>query len=162
MFRSYWNIFSLHCVSQLQIFSKFTISNVLPGFLTTQRNRAEFLISVSASRPTFHMTNEADAIASIVLKEFQGLPKKRKPQVRDNGIQEWVPLSGIVAKHKDGSFKCLALAYVLNISYFVCDTSGLGHETSLPLNNKHVSASGGASSRYILPTIKILGPTLTT
>ncbi|KUI62117.1 hypothetical protein VP1G_09261 [Cytospora mali] len=56
------------------------------------------------------MTSEADTIAYVVLKEFDRLPPKRKPQIRGNGIREWVPLSGIVAKHGDGSFKCLALA----------------------------------------------------
>jgi hypothetical protein len=45
------------------------------------------------------MSNEeADQIASLVLEQFDKLPAKRKPAVRDNGIQEWVPLSGIVAK----------------------------------------------------------------
>lgn len=44
------------------------------------------------------MDNEADAIASLVLDQFDRLPKKRKPTVRDNGMHEWVPLCGIVAK----------------------------------------------------------------
>ncbi len=44
------------------------------------------------------MTTEADAISSAVLEEFERLPLKRKPVVRDNGVHEWVPLSGIVAK----------------------------------------------------------------
>ncbi|ROW10185.1 hypothetical protein VMCG_01870 [Cytospora schulzeri] len=56
------------------------------------------------------MTSEADTIACVVLKEFDRLPSKRKPQVRDNGTREWVPLSGIVARHGDGSLKCLVLA----------------------------------------------------
>lgn len=56
------------------------------------------------------MVSEANAIASIVLEEFDRLPAKRKPLVRDNGTLEWVPLSGIVARHGDGSLKCLALA----------------------------------------------------
>lgn len=43
-------------------------------------------------------SKEADKIASLVLKEFDKLPAKRKPAVRDNGIQEWVPLSAIVAQ----------------------------------------------------------------
>ena len=42
--------------------------------------------------------SEADAIASVVLEEFDRLPSKRKPVIRGNGIHEWVPLSGIVAK----------------------------------------------------------------
>lgn len=44
------------------------------------------------------MSDEADAIALAVLEEFAKLPAKRKPAVRDNGLHEWVPLSGIVAK----------------------------------------------------------------
>lgn len=41
---------------------------------------------------------EADKIASLVLKEFDKQPAKRKPAIRDNGIQEWVPLSAVVAQ----------------------------------------------------------------
>ncbi|KAK1833184.1 adenosine deaminase/editase [Podospora conica] len=55
------------------------------------------------------MSDEADAIALAVLDEFAKLPAKRKPAVRDNGLHEWVPLSGIVAKGPN-SLKCLALA----------------------------------------------------
>jgi hypothetical protein len=44
------------------------------------------------------MTTEGDDIASLVLEEFRKLPAKRKPTVRDNGLREWVPLSGIVVK----------------------------------------------------------------
>ncbi|OIW31371.1 adenosine-deaminase domain-containing protein [Coniochaeta ligniaria NRRL 30616] len=51
----------------------------------------------------------ADEIASLVLEQFDRLPTKRKPAVRDNGIHEWVPLSAIVAE-ADGSLKCLSLA----------------------------------------------------
>ncbi|KAK3310895.1 adenosine deaminase/editase [Chaetomium strumarium] len=51
----------------------------------------------------------ADAIASAVLNEFRKLPAKRKPAVRDNGLREWVPLSGIVVKGP-GCMKCVALA----------------------------------------------------
>ena len=40
----------------------------------------------------------ADVIASLVLEQFDRLPQKRKPAVRDNGIHEWVPLSAIVAE----------------------------------------------------------------
>jgi len=40
----------------------------------------------------------ADEIASLVLEQFDRLPPKRKPAVRDNGIHEWVPLSAIVAE----------------------------------------------------------------
>lgn len=55
------------------------------------------------------MTPRADSIASIVINEFNKLPSKRKPSVRDNGLHEWVPLSGIVAEI-DGDLICLALA----------------------------------------------------
>ena len=44
------------------------------------------------------MSSDADSIALNVLDEFRRLPAKRKPAVRDNGLHEWVPLSGIVAK----------------------------------------------------------------
>lgn len=37
-------------------------------------------------------------IADCVLRQFDKLPKKRKPQDRGNGIREWVPISGIVTK----------------------------------------------------------------
>ncbi|KAF4448192.1 putative tRNA-specific adenosine deaminase 1 [Fusarium austroafricanum] len=55
------------------------------------------------------MTPQADLVAQAVLQQFCKLPKKRKPAVRDNGLHEWVPLSGIVAE-KDGILTCLALA----------------------------------------------------
>lgn len=55
------------------------------------------------------MASRANRIALAVLNEFNKLPAKRKPLVRDNGMHEWVPLSGIVAE-KDGNFQCLALA----------------------------------------------------
>ncbi|KAK1982758.1 adenosine-deaminase domain-containing protein [Colletotrichum cereale] len=55
------------------------------------------------------MTADPDQIADLVLRQFQKLPAKRKPQVRDNGLHEWVPLSGIVAE-KDGVLTCLSLA----------------------------------------------------
>ncbi|KAI5867423.1 adenosine deaminase/editase [Durotheca rogersii] len=44
------------------------------------------------------MTVTPDDIASLVLSQFDKLPAKRKPQVRANGVREWVPLSGIVAQ----------------------------------------------------------------
>lgn len=47
---------------------------------------------------------DADAIASAVLEEFSKLPAKRKPSVRDNGLHEWVPMAGIVAK---GAARCM-------------------------------------------------------
>ncbi|KAL8387353.1 hypothetical protein RB595_009966 [Gaeumannomyces hyphopodioides] len=57
------------------------------------------------------MTSEADAIAAAVLDEFDKLPNKRKPPIRGNGIHEWVPLSGIVARGgSTSSYICLSLA----------------------------------------------------
>ncbi|KAF4968952.1 hypothetical protein FSARC_3716 [Fusarium sarcochroum] len=55
------------------------------------------------------MTSQPDLIAQAVLQQFHKLPAKRKPAVRDNGLHEWVPLSGIVAE-KEGGLTCLALA----------------------------------------------------
>ncbi|KAG7291822.1 hypothetical protein NEMBOFW57_001843 [Staphylotrichum longicolle] len=55
------------------------------------------------------MMSEADSIALAVLEEFRKLPAKRKPAVRDNGLREWVPLSGIVVKGPS-VLKCVALA----------------------------------------------------
>ncbi|QYS93399.1 A to I editase domain-containing protein [Trichoderma simmonsii] len=55
------------------------------------------------------MTSRANLIARAVISQFEKLPSKRKPCIRDNGLHEWVPLSGIVAE-KDGMLTCLALA----------------------------------------------------
>ncbi|KAK4102972.1 hypothetical protein N658DRAFT_423017 [Parathielavia hyrcaniae] len=55
------------------------------------------------------MATDADGIASAVLEEFRKLPAKRKPAVRDNGLREWVPLSGIVVEGPN-FLKCVALA----------------------------------------------------
>ncbi|KAK1518741.1 adenosine-deaminase [Colletotrichum costaricense] len=60
------------------------------------------------SRP-LKMPADPDEIADVVLGRFKKLPTKRRPQVRDNGLHEWVPLSGIVAE-KDGVLTCLSLA----------------------------------------------------
>ncbi|OAR02839.1 hypothetical protein LLEC1_07419 [Akanthomyces lecanii] len=51
----------------------------------------------------------ANIIAEAVLTQFSKLPAKRKPKVRDNGLHEWAPISGIVAE-SDGSFTCVSLA----------------------------------------------------
>ncbi|KAL2117880.1 hypothetical protein VTJ04DRAFT_7540 [Mycothermus thermophilus] len=55
------------------------------------------------------MANEADDIAQTVLDQFRKLPAKRKPAVRDNGLREWVPLSGIVVRGPK-FLQCVALA----------------------------------------------------
>ncbi|KAK2591900.1 hypothetical protein QQS21_010398 [Conoideocrella luteorostrata] len=54
-------------------------------------------------------TSRANLIARAVISQFNKLPAKRKPTIRDNGLHEWVPLSGIVAE-QDGHLTCLALA----------------------------------------------------
>ncbi|KAI1488386.1 hypothetical protein F5X96DRAFT_85592 [Biscogniauxia mediterranea] len=54
------------------------------------------------------MTATADLVASLVQQQYDKLPAKRKPVVRDNGLHEWVPLSGIVAQ--DNKFRCISLA----------------------------------------------------
>ncbi|KAI5922315.1 adenosine deaminase/editase [Camillea tinctor] len=56
------------------------------------------------------MTVTADLVASLVQQQYDQLPAKRKPVVRDNGLHEWVPLSGIVAQGKDNKLKCISLA----------------------------------------------------
>ncbi|KAK7985080.1 hypothetical protein PG996_005680 [Apiospora saccharicola] len=57
------------------------------------------------------MSVTPDIIASLVLQEYEKLPVKRKPPVRDNGLHEWVPLSGIVAELRGGNdLRCLSLA----------------------------------------------------
>lgn len=55
------------------------------------------------------MTLKTEQIPRVVFNEFEKLPSKRKPSVRDNGLHEWVPLSAIVSE-QDGGFQCLALA----------------------------------------------------
>jgi len=44
------------------------------------------------------MEVSGDEIAEAVQSQFDGLPQKRKPQARGDGLQEWVPLSGVVAQ----------------------------------------------------------------
>jgi len=44
------------------------------------------------------MDIDPDAVADAVISQFEKLPNKRKPHVRSNGVHEWVPLSGIVAR----------------------------------------------------------------
>ncbi|KAL0937999.1 tRNA-specific adenosine deaminase [Colletotrichum truncatum] len=66
---------------------------------------------LKVSRPLLQQMTAADAnsIADLVLRRFQQLPAKRKPQIRDNGLHEWVPMSGIVAE-QDGVLTCLSVA----------------------------------------------------
>ncbi|KAJ0165432.1 tRNA-specific adenosine deaminase 1 [Colletotrichum tanaceti] len=60
-------------------------------------------------RLRLQMATDPEQVAALVLRQFQKLPAKRRPQVRDNGLHEWVPLSGIVAE-RDGVLTCLSLA----------------------------------------------------
>ena len=59
----------------------------------------QFSIQPYPTYSTHHvMEVSGDDIAEVVLKQFDALPAKRKPLVRGDGMQEWVPLSGIVAQ----------------------------------------------------------------
>jgi tRNA-specific adenosine deaminase 1 len=42
-----------------------------------------------------------DDIAALIIEHSEQLPRKRKPAVRDNGVHEWVPMSGIAAEGTD-------------------------------------------------------------
>ena len=44
------------------------------------------------------MELSGDDIAEAVLNKFEKWPSKRKPLLRNDGVKEWVPLSGIVAQ----------------------------------------------------------------
>ncbi|KAH6710972.1 tRNA-specific adenosine deaminase [Leptodontidium sp. MPI-SDFR-AT-0119] len=55
------------------------------------------------------MNISGDEIASVVLREFEKWPNKRKPLLRSDDVKEWVPLSGIVAQGKN-DLVCLAVA----------------------------------------------------
>lgn len=57
-----------------------------------------------------------DLIASLVQKEYNALPAKRKPAVRDNGIHEWVPLSGIVAQGTHSPYSIQFIPYTQTIN----------------------------------------------
>jgi tRNA-specific adenosine deaminase 1 len=63
------------------------------------------------------MATEADEVAAAVLETFNKLPAKRKPAVRDNGLREWVPLSGIVVK---GTNLEASLARLYLIRHLIC------------------------------------------
>ena len=51
-----------------------------------------------------------DRVVVAILERFHALPSKSKPRTLTNGVQEWVPLSGIVAIGDNDSLTCLALA----------------------------------------------------
>ena len=48
-------------------------------------------------------------MVAAILENFHALPTKSKPRTLTNGIQEWVPLSGIVAIGDNDGITCLAL-----------------------------------------------------
>ena len=56
------------------------------------------------------MDSLQDRIVKAIHEKFHALPKKRKPGTLNNGIQEWVPLSGIVVVEDNERVTCLALA----------------------------------------------------
>lgn len=41
-------------------------------------------------------TSLESRIASLVHAQFDSLPRGSKPVIRDNGVREWIPMSGIV------------------------------------------------------------------
>ena len=55
------------------------------------------------------MLNLEDRVVTAIIEKFDALPTKSKPRTLTNGIQEWVPLSGIVTIGDDESITCLAL-----------------------------------------------------
>ena len=51
-----------------------------------------------------------DAIAHAVFDRFNALPAKSKPALQTNGIQTWVPLSGIVITRSNcADVECVSL-----------------------------------------------------
>ena len=51
-----------------------------------------------------------DAIAQAVFEKFNALPAKSKPALLTNGIQTWIPLSGIVISHSNCvDVECISL-----------------------------------------------------
>ena len=50
-----------------------------------------------------------DRVVAAILEEFHALSSKSKPRTLTSGIQEWVPLSGIVAIGDNDTITCLAL-----------------------------------------------------
>ncbi|PNP51147.1 hypothetical protein THARTR1_08209 [Trichoderma harzianum] len=92
------------------------------------------------------MTSRANLIARTVISQFEKLPSKRKPCVRDNGLHEWVPLSGIVAE-KDGILTCLALATGMKC----LPASKLGDAKGVAIHDWHAeSLAIRTFNRYLL------------
>ena len=55
------------------------------------------------------MVTLEDRVVGAILEKFYALPDKSKPRTFANGIQEWVPISGIVIVRENESITCLAL-----------------------------------------------------
>lgn len=55
------------------------------------------------------MSTLEDRVVTAIHEKFHSLPKKSKPRISANGIQEWVPLSGIAIVGEDLEITCLAL-----------------------------------------------------
>ena len=55
------------------------------------------------------MVTLEDRVVLAILGKFHALPAKSKPRKCTTAIQEWVPLSGIVAVGEDKGISCLAL-----------------------------------------------------
>ncbi|KAG6004643.1 hypothetical protein E4U21_000867 [Claviceps maximensis] len=91
-------------------------------------------------------TPRANLIARTVISQFNKLPTKRKPTVRDNGLHEWVPLSGIVAE-QDGNLTCLALATGMKC----LPASKLGHANGNAIHDWHAEVLAmRAFNRFLL------------
>lgn len=63
-------------------------------------------INVKSIDKLLEMVASEDNIVEAVLGKFEALPARCKPQNRGNGIQEWVPLSGIVITRGTTSYQC--------------------------------------------------------
>lgn len=57
-----------------------------------------------------HCGSYMSEIARLVIEQYNRLPRKGKPLIRDNGVREWTVLAGIVVEFSDGLKKCVALA----------------------------------------------------
>ena len=55
------------------------------------------------------MVTLEDRAVDAILEKFYALPDKSKPRTFANGIQEWVPISGIVIVGENESITCVAL-----------------------------------------------------
>ena len=52
----------------------------------------------------------ADQVVNAIFDKYRALPAKCKPAVQAGGINQWVPLSGIVLSTSSGSkCECVAL-----------------------------------------------------